>query len=195
MDGQGTGRGRGPRHPRSKEGAIIVPNVFSELAQAQASLVEAQAKFLYRSRGNGAERSEGPSRRRAGGLDRCCARDLEQQIEMKRLTVVEYHRALDALHQEQARIANEIKVVDERGSNLLLFNQYEGLPADLVSLAWIGGQYFLSKASEIAHWAAAASDHRGNEDARELVPRARQERSAATRRSPDARKPRTVGSD
>jgi hypothetical protein len=37
---------------------------------------------------------------------------------------------------------------------LLRFNQYEGLMADLVPHFWIGCQYFLSRATEIARWAA-----------------------------------------
>ena len=81
-------------------------------------------------------------------------RDLEQQIEAKRLAVVEYHRALDALHQEQAATENEMKVIENRGRDLLRFNEYEELTADLVPLVWIGCHYFLSKATEIARWAA-----------------------------------------
>ena len=129
-------------------------NQFSDLAQAQATLIEARAKFLTAAGEMELNEAKARLSDQQAILTDAARRELEQQIEMKRLTVVEYRRALDALHQEQSEIENEIRLIEERGRNLLLFNQYEGLPADLVPLAWTGAQYFLAKASEIAHWAA-----------------------------------------
>jgi hypothetical protein len=131
-----------------------MPNVFSELAQSQASLIEAQAKFVTAAGEKALKDAQARLSDQQAALTDAVRRDLEQQIEAKQLAVVEYRRALNALHQEQATIQDQIKLFESRGRDLSRFNEYEGLTPDLVTAPWIGCQFFLSKATDIARWAS-----------------------------------------
>jgi hypothetical protein len=123
------------------------------LAQAQASIIEAQAKFLTAAGDTVEKEAQACLIQQQAALTDAVRQELEVQIQAKRLALVEYRRALDALHREQAKMQEEIRLMGVRGSELLYFNQYEGLTADLVRNAWIGCHYFLSKATEITRWA------------------------------------------